>query len=64
MSRLDTYIQTFEYDKIQSALEKLLQEESFCNAIDTFNFDIDSDSCDNPSIGTTSMLFFHNNYII
>lgn len=39
MSRLDTYIQQSDYDKIQNALEKLLHEESFCNAIDTLNLD-------------------------
>ena len=39
MSRLDTYVQPFDYNKIQNALEELLQVESFCNAIDTFNFD-------------------------
>ena len=36
MSRLDSYVR---YNRVYDALEKLLQEESFCNAIDTFNLD-------------------------
>ena len=36
MSRLDSYVR---YNRVYDALEKLLQEESFCNAIDTLNLD-------------------------
>ena len=39
MSRLDTYVQPSDYNKIKNTLEKLLQTEAFCHAIDTLNFD-------------------------
>lgn len=51
MSRLDTYV---HYNKILNALEKLLQEESFCNAIDALNLDAAYNTL-KDSIGNTGM---------
>lgn len=54
MSRLDTYVQPSDYNKIQNALENLLQTESFCHAIDTLNFDAAYNTL-KASIGETNM---------